>query len=464
METKKKKFEFPNVLALLVFLVIFAAILTYIVPAGMYDRALNEANGYTVVVPGSYHPIEQQPVNFLDIPGLLFDSFDKASDIIAFVFIVGGAFAVIMATGALDAFCISAAKKFAGKEKLLIIGLMFVFSILGSAAGMSTEGVAFIPMAIALCAALGYDRLTAISIVMVGALTGYTAGAVNPFSTGIAQILAELPMFSGLAYRIVVHFILFTIAAFFTVRYAEGVRKNPKNSILIGEAEYTSEGSELDTTNSKMTGNQLAVLFIVLAGFVVLVYGALKLGWWLSEMAGLFLSLGVICGLVGKLSINELCERFTEGAGTLVSGALMIGFARGIQMVMDSGAIIDTIVYNLSNLVMLLPPILQSAGVFILQSFLNIIMTSSNVQVVVTMPILIPVGDLVGVSRQATVLAFQLGDGFSNILLPTWSTLMSILAVAKITYQKWVQYAWKIMVGWTLAGVVIMMVATVIGY
>lgn len=463
MEKKKFRFEFPHVLALLVALVILATAMTYVVPAGTYDRVKNEDNGYTVVVPGSYHTIEQQPVSFLDIPGKLFDSFVKASDIIAFVFIVGGAFAIVMATGAIDTFCVSAARKFAGKEKFLLVGLMFVFSILGSTEGMSTEGVAFIPMAIVLCSALGYDRLTAVSVVMLGALCGYAAGALNPFNTGIAQVLAELPMFSGLAYRLVVHVVLLAVLSFFVVRYAEKVKADPTKSLLYGEDYEIDDNSGVDT-NAKMTTRQIVILCTVLAGFAVLIYGTLKLGWWLSEMAGLFLVLGLVCGLIGKLRINEICKIFSDGAGLLVSGALMIGFARAIQMVMESGCIIDTIVYALSNLVSLLPTVLQSTGVYLIQSLLNVVLTSSNVQVVVTMPILIPVGDLVGVSRQATVLAFQLGDGFSNMLLPTWGTLMSILAVAKISYQKWVKYAWKIFVAWTLAGVVLMIVATLIGY
>lgn len=270
-------------------------------------------------------------------------------------------------------------------------------------------------------------------------------------------------MFSGLAYRIIVHFVIFGIAAFFTIRYAEKTRKDPTKSLLYGDEEYSSNGSGVDTS-VKLTGRQIAVLLIVFVGLIILVYGALKLGWWLSDMAGLFLVMGIVGGIVGGIRINDIFVAFTDGAEALVAGALMIGFARGIQMVMDSGAIIDTIVFALSNVVATLPQILQSAGVFLIQSILNVVMTSSNVQAVVTMPILIPVGDLVNISRQSTVLAFQMGDGFSNILLPTWGTLMSILAVAKISYQKWVEYAWKLFVVWTIAGAIIMITATLIGY
>lgn len=466
MENKKAKFKFrfPHVLALLIFLVVLATALTYIVPAGSYDRVLNEENGYTVVVPESYHRIDQQPVSFLSIPSTLFKSFVKAADIIAFVFIVGGAFAIIMQTGAINAFCVAAARKFAGKEKILLIGLMLVFSVLGSVEGMATEGVAFIPMAIVLCTALGYDRMTAVSVVMLGALCGYTAGALNPFSTGIAQVLAELPMFSGLVYRLVAHVVLLALLSLLVVRYAEKVRKDPTKSLLYGDEAYVAAGNDPIDTNAKMTVRQTIVLCVVLLGFGLLIYGTLELGWWLAEMAGLFLVMGVVCGLVGKLKINDICKTFSDGAGVLVSGALMIGFARAIQMVMDAGGIIDTIVFALSNAVSLLPPVLQSTGIYLIQSLLNVVMTSSNVQVVVTMPILIPVADLVGVSRQACVLAFQLGDGFSNMLLPTWGTLMSILAVAKIPYQKWVKYAWSIFLTWTLAGVALMVIASLIGY
>lgn len=442
--------------------------MTYFIPAGSYERIHDEESNQNLVVANTYQTVDQEPVSFIKLPGYFFDSFVEASDIIAFVFIVAGAFAIINFTGTINSLTTILGKRYAQNEKVLIPIFLSLFSIFGFTFGMSTEVVAFVPLGIALALSLGFDRVTGAAMVMVGALSGYTAGILNPFNVGIAQIIAELPLFSGLAYRIVVLIVLLLTANFFISRYALKVKEDPTKSVVFGldeysESEYLSDDIDHEKYNGLTIKNKI-VLLILLFGFSFLVYGVVKQGWWLTEMAGLFLTLGIVCGLASGLSINRVAIEFVKGARMVVEGCLMIGFAFAIQTVMNEGLIIDSIVYYISNTVAFMPDFIKPLGMYLSQSLLNIVLTSSNIQAAVVMPVMVPVADLVGVSRQMAVLAFQLGDGISNILLPTWATLMSVLAVAKVPFEKWFKFAYPLAIAWIIGGALLMIGATFIGY
>lgn len=460
---EKKKLAIPETLVILFLIIVLVTCLTYLIPAGEFEREVNETTGQTMVIPGTYHQVEQSPVSFLSIPVKLYDALGEAVGMIMFVLMMGGALGIISATKAMDLFALKCASVLKGKEKIAIFLLAFVFGILGTTMGFGIEAVAFVPMMIAFSRSLGYDKMVGIGILMLAALGGSTAGILNPFNVGMAQTIAEVPMFSGAWLRIVIFALVIISLSIYLIRYGEKVKKEPTKSILYGLPEEEEENiAELGEV--KVTGNQYAVMVLVLVGLIGLVYGATKLGWSMREIAALFFVLGVVSGFVVKMNPNEITREFISGIKLVVGGAIVIGFARAIQLVLTDGMIIDTLVYYLSNVVQVLPGALRGAGMYIAQTIINLFIVSSSGQAVAVMPIMTPLADIVGISRQTAVLAFQLGDGFTNYLYPTCAALFVNLAAAKVPYGRWVKFYLPLLGIWTLIGLAAVIFATLIGY
>ena len=459
---KKKEFKAPHTFVILVALIIIAVIATYFVPAGLYTRYADEATGRTLVEAGSYVQTESSPVSFLAIPGIIYRAIVASASTVTFILIIGGAFEVIMQTGALKALCVKLSKLFKGHEYFVVPAFLALFSVFGFTMGMSAEVCIFIPIGITLALSLGLDKVTGIAMIAMGAASGFTAGLLNPFNVGVAQSIAELDMYSGIGYRAVILIVLLVIDTIYIIHYARKVKADPTKSIIYGEPEDTDYSFKPEDDN--MNGRQIAVLVIVVAGFALLVYGLMKLGWYFEEMSALFLAMGVICGFVYGFGPNKVASVFGKGAANLTVGALIVGVAKGVELVLSDASILDTIINAIATVVSVMPHSLQAVGMFLAQSLINCVITSGTGQAAVTMPLMTPVADLVGVTRQTAVLAFQLGDGFSNSVLPTSSALMGYLAVSKVPYTKWLKFMMPLFLLWTLAGCVFMIIAVGIGY
>lgn len=458
----KKKWKTPHTFVILVAIILIAAAATYFVPAGEFNRYEDKATGKTLVEAGSYHTIASKPINPLKIPVAIYTGIVDSAPILTFMLIIGGAFQIITSTGALTALCKKLSKTFSKKKYFVIPFFLTIFSIFGFTMGMSSEVMIFVPIGITLAMLLGLDKVTGTAMIALGAAIGFTAGILNPFNVGVAQDIAELPLFSGMGYRIFILIVLLAATSTYIICYAKKVAANPEKSIIYGikeDQEYT-----FDDVSDTMSKRQIGVLVIMVACFGILIYGLSKLGWYFEEMSALFIFMGIICVFVNGYGPSRIAKEFGEGAKGIVVGCLIIGIARTVEVILSDASILDTIVYGIVNIVGVLPNSIKAVGMFLCQSLINCVIVSGTGQAAVTMPLMVPVSDLVGISRQTAVLAFQLGDGFSNSVLPMSSSLMGYLAVSKIPYSKWLKFMLPLFGIWTALGCLFMLGALMIGY
>lgn len=463
-QAKKKKFKVPHTYVILFSVILIMAILTYIIPAGEYDRVKDEVSGKTVVVPTSFHTVEQNPIGFFDLFQSIPKGMKAASGIIFFIFIVGGAFQMITATGAIEAGIGKMAKGLQGKEKLLIPAFLFVFSLAGATFGMAEEAIVFVPIGIALARALGYDAITGTAMITLGAACGFTSGFMNPFTVGVAQKIAELPLFSGISVRIGFLVIFLVITTIYLMRYADKVKKDPSIS-FVRELEIEEKDKVIDMSNiPKLEPQHHLVLATIVVGFGFIIWGVFKNGWYITEIGSAFLAMGVIGGFLGKLGPSKLAQEFVDGAKSIAFGALVVGVARGILIVMQDGMILDSMVNGLSAAIQVLPKSISVVGMYFTQIIINFFIPSGSGQAAATMPIMKPLADIVGITRQTAVVAYQFGDGFTNSIIPTSGALMGVLSVAKISYEKWVKFLWPLMLIWLVTGAVLITIVNAIGF
>lgn len=450
----KRKFVMPNTAALLMIMILFAAILTYIVPAGSFIRALDEVTGRTLVVADTYTTVEQSPVGFGTLLSSLFTGLVNASEIIAFVFIVGGAFGIISRTGAINSSLEKLISKFKGKETILIALIMTAFSIAGATFGMAEESLPFITILVAASIALGFNEIVGVAIVVVGIYCGYSAGPLNPFNTGIAQGIAQLPTFSGLGLRVVLMVGGLLIAIHHTVRYGNKIRKDRLDNIEIeNKVEY------------EMTAQRKLILGVLISTIFILIFGVLKYEWYFTEISALFMAMGIVVGMIYyKGNFNTFSEEFLHGAGEMTAAAILIGLSRAILVVLESGQIMDTIVYWVSSPLKELNSVFAAWGMYIMQGLINFIIPSSTGQAVVVMPIMVAISDVIGLTRQVAVLAFQAGDGYWNMITPTHPVVMASLGLAGISFTKWFKFALPLVAKWTVWILIVLTIAVKIGW
>lgn len=464
---KKKKFVVPHTYVIIFTIIIIAFLGTYLIPAGQYDRVTDPNSGRTVVDPQSFHRVEQNPVKvFSFTEPHLFSAVHKGMQdgggIIFFIFMVAGAFSMIQGTGAIDAGIGRLAIKVKDKGFLIIPVMLFVFGFGGSTIGMAEETIVFIPIGIALARALGYDAIVGMAMITLGAAAGFTGGFANPFTVGVAQTIAEVPIYSGMAFRVVMFITFLAIAFLYITRYAKKVKENPELSI-VADLEKVEGNKKLDLSYiPDFTAKHILVFIVFITGLIVMVYGVKVHDWYIRELATLFLMVGIIGSLIGGSSPSKAAGDFVAGAKELVFGALIVGFARGILVVMEQGLIIDAIVNGMASGISNFPRVIASLFMYVVQIVLNTFIPSGSGQAATTMPIMAPLSDLVGVSRQVAVIAYQLGDGFTNSIIPTSATLMSVLAIAKIPYEKWLKFIMPLMGIWLGTGGIFLVIATLI--
>lgn len=436
------RFKVPHTLVLLLGMIFLAWVMTLVLPPGEFERVTTES-GREQVVAGSFHQLGADEIGhrnffeglwsvFMAIP----KGFAEAADIIFFVLIIGGAFGVFRATGAADALIGSLLRAFGHRPLLLIAGAMTLFAAGSASIGMAEEYLPFVPMLVALCLALGYDSLTAIGVLCVGYGVGYGAALINPFTVLIAQDIADVPQGSGLMFRFVLLLILLAIGIHHVWRYAQKVKADPEASLVADIQEATLEQPDYPAFSARHT----LVLGAVGIAIVILLIGLKLWHWYLVEMGALFLALSLVLAGLGKLGADRGASQFTYGATELTSTAILIGFARTIEVVLSEGRVIDTIIHGIAQPLSALGPHLAAVGMLLVQCLANFFIPSGSGQAYVTMPLMAPLADLVGISRQTAVLAYQFGDGFTNIVVPTNAVLVGILAMAGIPFDRWIRF------------------------
>jgi uncharacterized ion transporter superfamily protein YfcC len=437
--------RFPHPLTLLVACILLAAVLTWVLPAGEYQRRADPATGRNVVVPGTYAPVEAKPVGpFEALVGIPRGMIDAAS-IIFYVFLVGGGFAVVERTGALTRLVNSLVAGLSSRGLLVIPVAGLVFGTGGVLLQMQEELIAFVPVLLLLTSRLGFTPLIAVAMSLGASAVGASFSFINPFQVGIAQKVAELELLSGWQFRVA--FMIPALAVWIagTMIYARRTRApagSPDTSGEIGPAAGWRHAT---------------VLLTVVASFVAFVIGVLEYHWDFDQLSAVFFVMGVAAGLLGGLKISGTVDGFVEGFRSMAFAALLIGFARGIYVVLEQGRVVDTIVHGIFTPIADLPVTFSALAMMAAHTLIHVPVPSTSGQAVLTMPLLVPLSDLVGLSRQVTVLAYQYGAGLCELITPTNGALMAMLAASGVRYEEWLRFAG------TLFGVLLVLAAAAIG-
>lgn len=426
----------PHVFSLMFIIVIFMAVLTWILPAGEYERV--KEGSITKVVAGSFKIVESRPQGFWDVFNSVVKGWTMSATMIFMVFFVGGAIKVVEETGTISVGMGRIVSRLKGKEFLAVAVIMCIMSIGGATGVFANPVVALMPLGLVLAKGLGYDAVVGFTMIYLGSYAGFNVGWGNLFTVGIAQSIAELPNLSGFNVRVLFHIVNLTITIFYIYLYIKRVEKDPTQSLVYAEGQ--PEEQSLKMIDGKMSSRQFLCALITVACFVAIIYGSLKLKWGIADYSVIFFMMSVFCGMVGGLGMNGTARAFVKGCAGMAYAALIIGMARGISVAMSDGKIIDTVVYYLSLPIGRFGPVVGANLMLIFNVIINFFIPSGSGQAVTVMPVMVPLADLTGITRQVAVQAFQFGDGFTNCFIPTASVVMGCLGLAGIPYGKYVKW------------------------
>lgn len=524
LEKKSMFKKIPHTYVIIFSIIVLAAILTWIIPGGEFDRQTIKINGVerTVIDKDSFHYVDNEAQSW-EVFSAFFKGFENQSGIIVFILMIGGAFWIVNSSKAIDIGILSFLKfaerleskptlKKIGVDNIIIVMVMLVFSVFGAVFGMSEETIAFIIILVPLSISMGYDSIVGICMVFVAAGLGFAGAVLNPFTIGIAQGIADLPLFSGFGYRLFCWVVINLVGISWVLWYAGKIKKDPKKSpvyetdeywrkkgtvdiasftfytpksawisfvlvsigLLVFSWMYPSSEIKIGNNSSILPAIPIATALFILSGImslkksvhfyilnllaftiVFLIIGVMGYSWYIMEIATLFFALGIFSGIAMNYSGNEITKYFLEGVKDIMSAALVVGLAGGILVILQDGKVIDTILYGVSSSMAGMGKLGTVSVMYVIQNIINIIIPSGSAKAALTMPVMAPFSDLVNLSRQATVMAFQFGDGFTNMITPTSGVLIGVLGVAKIPYDKWVKWVAPFMLvliilGWLL--------------
>ncbi len=462
-----QKSRFPDSLVLILAMILLAQVATLVLPAGEFQRDGD------LVIPGTYERVEAPalaagaslgerllrlvPDSLMAIPRGLEDG----AHVIFFVFLIGGVIGVIRRTGAIDALLASVIGGLGSRPILLVAGMTTLFAIGSSTIGMAEEYMPFIPVLVTMCLALRMDAVVAMGLVYVGAGIGYGCAALNPFTVLIAQDIAGVESTSGQGFRWALLGVCLLVGVHHVLRYAKRVQRDPSTS-LVGDVDY-SDGFEMPE-DTAFTPGRVAVLVLFAAVIGLFVWGTDQHGWYLDELSALFLGLGIVSALLCRLSANTAAREFCSGAADMTTTALLIGFASTIKVVLSEGKVIDTVIHGIAQPLAEIGSGGAAIGMLVVQSVCNFFIPSGSGQAYVTMPIMAPLADLTGVTRQTSVLAYQMGDGFMNMVVPTNALLMGMLGLGKIPYPRWLAFIVPLLLKLLVVAVAALLLAVAIDF
>ncbi len=435
----------PHPVALVVIFGMIGIILTWLIPSGEYQRAINPTNNINMVVAGSFKYLpESHPQDLLAFLFSFWNGLFASNAFTVYLFLIGGAMSIIAATGAIDAIVYKAhdlSEKHKGVDLIFIAALAAFFGFCGSTFGMSGETLIFMPILVVLCRSFGLDAIVAVAMSTTMANLGYACATTNAFSLGIAQGIAELPLLSGIEFRVVWALFSMTVTICYILRYCKKIKKNPEES-LVADIDYSEFASIKDSEQKvSFTLPRILSLLALLGAIGGVVYGAVVHQFGFKQMSTLFVAAAFVCIIINRMSMNDAALAFSKGAATMVVPILLLGFARSFLMIMQDGMIVDTIVNSLASLLEGLPKTLTVGAMVIFQGILNIFIPAASGQAAITMPLIVPLSDLLEINRQVAVFAFQIGDGVGNIIIPTFGTIMASIAIGKIPYGRWFSFA-----------------------
>ncbi|OLQ72357.1 C4-dicarboxylate ABC transporter [Photobacterium proteolyticum] len=442
-------FKFPSAYTILFGLIALVALMTWIVPAGQYDRVMNEELGKEVPVTGTYKAVESNPQGVVDVLLAPIDGFydhnsyeAAAIDVSLFILVIGGFLGLVTKTGAIDAGIERVTARLKGREEMMIPILMALFAAGGTIYGMAEESLPFYTLLVPVMMAARFDPVVAAATVLLGAGIGTLGSTINPFATVIAANAAGIPFTDGIMLRVAMLVVGWLICVAYVMRYAKMVRADQSKSLVYDKYEE-NKAHFLGNQSGEMlefTTTRKIILAIFAASFGIMIYGVAVAGWWMAEISGMFLASTIIIGLIARMSEEELTSSFIDGARDLLGVALIIGIARGIVVIMDRGMITDTILNTAEHAVTGLSSIVFINVMYWLEILLSFLVPSSSGLAVLTMPIMAPLADFAGVSRDLVVTAYQSASGIVNLMTPTSAVVMGGLAIARVPYVRWVKW------------------------
>ncbi|MBO4901231.1 MAG: YfcC family protein [Lachnospiraceae bacterium] len=446
-------------------IVLICAVLTYIIPAGNYERVMDEEIGQEIVNPDNFSYIERTPSTPIDVLMSLTRGLQAAADVIFFLLIIGGMFAIINGSGALNIGIANILKRLKGREILIIPIFMLFFGCGAAFCGNFEEFLVFVPLVLACCITIGYDSLTAVGIIFLAATAGYGGAITNAFTEGNAQQIAGLPLFSGMGLRVVLFICLEAASMIYVMWIATQVKKNPQLSGSFAFDQEFNKGKKINLENvPALTVRQTLVIVVFLAGIAFAVFGSVKQGFYVDELSAVFLLIGIIGGIVAGMRPREICEYFEKGCKDMLLPGLMIGLARAAMVLLENANVLDTILHTLAGLLNRFPSALMACGMFIFHEIFNVFVPSGSTQADVTMPLMVTIADKFDLSRQTAVLAYQLGDAFTNVLAPTGGEILAALAICKVPFGKWIKYLLPIFIIWWVIALCFLVYATNAGF
>jgi uncharacterized ion transporter superfamily protein YfcC len=444
--------RFPHPLTLLVGCVILAAALTHIVPAGEYDRREDPATGRMVVVPGSFHAVAPHPLGVLETALAFPKGLIEAASVVIVILLGGAAFVVVDRTGALRVALAGLVRMLGGRRSLAIPICAFVFAVGGVLENMQEEIIALVPLLLILMGRLGYNNVTAVAVSVGAAAIGSAFSPMNPFQVGIAQQLAQVPLFSGAGFRSIFLVIAFVVWVLYTMRYAA------RSAVPVREvAAADGDATSLDTVRT------IVIMSMVIVAFAIFVTGLIRSGWGFDHLTAVLFVMGIVAGLVGRLGLNGTAEAYVQGFRDMAFAAVLVGVARAISVVLTEGRIIDTVVHGMFTPLNTLPGAGAALAMMMAHNAIHVAVPSVSGQAALTMPILVPLSDLLMISRQVTILAYQYGAGLCELLTPTNGALMAVIAAAGVRYDEWMRFVWPAWVMLTLLGGAAILTALAIG-
>ncbi len=458
----KKKFKVPNAYTLIIMFIIASALMTYIIPAGEYNTYLDEATGRNIVDATTYHHVDRSPIGVGDFLLSIPEGLMGAAGMIFLVFLIGGFFQIINDTGSIDAAINVLVRKLGDKSILVIPIVMAIMSLLGALGIIVNAVIAFIPIGLALSKKLKLDPIAGMAVMYLGAFTGTTTTPMGYYNTMLAQTISGLEPLSGFAFRAAVWFIVYLVTVVYVLRYTKKIQNDPSASIYnnfdMESGLRTDEGSLI------FNWRHAIVLIALIAGFTIYAYGSFKLKWGINYLSATMMAVALISGLVTRTHPDDMAVSFIEGCKSMVFGALVIGFAKAITIVLTDGKIIHSIIYYMSLPLKELPAMISAVFMFLMNLVFNFFVPSGSGQAMIVMPLMAPLSDVVHVTRQVAVSAYLYGDGFSNTIIPTSGVLMGALGVAKIPWQKWLKFQLPLFGLWVLIGTLAIIIGTLVGW
>lgn len=433
----------PHAVTMLFGIIILVAVLTYILPAGTYERII--VDGRQTVVPDSYKIIPSTPIGVLDMFKAIPLGYKAAAEIIFIVLAGAIMFGFMEKSKAVENSVGTLVKNLGLKNKNLIIVLMtFIYGLLGVAVGYENN-IAMVPIAAVLSLALGGDLILAAGI-SVGAMTiGFGLSPINAYTVGTGHRIAELPMFSGAILRSVLCFTALCVMAYYNVRYFKKITNNPEKSLGRG-LDISGMSLSKPIQDYRVTSNNWMVISIFIIGLLVILYGVFNLKWYINELSAVFLMIAILCGIVSKMDATTMSETVLKAVSVAAPGAFMVGYATSIKVLMETGNIGDTISYNLALMLQDLPLYASAISMSISQTVINFFIPSGSGQALATLPVMLPLGESLGLTRQITILAFQIGDGLSNLINPTLGGLIAMLSMCRVPIDRWIRFIFPVLI------------------